>query len=58
LIQVRILQRPSFLSKALRLPKKLDLRRTPLQKSITTLVDMSFFHPCAKFSTGGLLTVV
>jgi hypothetical protein len=56
-IQVRVLQRPSFLSEALRLPKKLDLWRT-LQKSVATLAAMSFFHPCAKFSTCGFLTVV
>jgi hypothetical protein len=39
------------LFEALRLPKKLDLQRTPLQKSVATLVAMSFFHPCTKFST-------
>ena len=31
-IQVGALRRPSYLSEALRLPKKLDLQRTPLQK--------------------------
>ncbi len=33
-IQVGVLRRSSFLSEALRLPKKLDLRRTPLLKSV------------------------
>ena len=33
-IQVGVLQRSSFLSKALRLPKKLDLQRTPFLKSV------------------------
>ena len=47
--QVGVLWRPSFLPKALRLPKKLDLRRTPLQKSVAMLAAMSFFHPCTKF---------
>ena len=37
--------------KAVRLPKILDLRRTPLQKSATTLAAMSLFYPCTKFST-------
>ena len=42
-IQVEVLRRPSFLSKALRLPKKLDLRKTPLQKYVATLIAMPFF---------------
>ena len=33
-IQVGVLRGSSFLSKALRLPKKLDLRRSPLLKSV------------------------
>ena len=33
-IQVGVLQRSSFLSEALRLPKKLGLRRTPLLESV------------------------
>ena len=33
-IQVGVMWRSSFLSEALRLPKKLDLRRTPLLKSV------------------------
>ena len=33
--QVGVLWRPSFLSKGFRLPKKLNLRRTPLAKSGT-----------------------
>ena len=33
--QVRVSRRPSFLSKGLRLSKKLDLRRTPPTKSVT-----------------------
>jgi hypothetical protein len=41
--QVGFLQRPSFLSQSLRLPKKLDLWRTPLPKSVATLAKMSFF---------------
>jgi hypothetical protein len=32
--QVRVLQRPCFLSKVLRLPNKLDLQRTPSNKKI------------------------
>ena len=51
--EVRDLQRPSFLFEALRLPKKLDLRRTPLLKSIATLATMSFYHPCTKLATKG-----
>jgi len=54
----QVLWRPSFLSEGLRLPKKLDLRRIPLQKSIATLAAMSNFHPCTKFFTKGLLVVV
>ena len=36
------------LSEALRLPKKFDLQRTALQKSVAMLATMSFFHPCTK----------
>ena len=57
-IQVGVLRRPSFLFEALRLPKNLDLQRTPLQKSVPTLATMSFFHPCTKFYTKGLLVVL
>ena len=39
-IQVGVLRRSSFLSEALRLPKKLDLRITPLPKSVTMLASM------------------
>ena len=42
-IEVGVLRRPSFLSEALRLPKKPDLWRTPLEKSVATLPTMSFF---------------
>ena len=41
----------------LRLPKKLDLWRTPLQKKVATLASMSFFHPSTMFSIKGLLAV-
>jgi len=57
-IQVGDLWRPSFLSEGLRLPKKLDLLRTPLPKSVATLAAMSIFHPCTKFFTKGLLAIV
>ena len=55
LFKVGVLRRSSFLSKALRLPKKLDLRKTPPSKSVATLATMSFFYLCTKFSTKGLL---
>jgi len=54
----QVFQRSSFLSEGLRLPKKLGLWRTPLQKSVATLAAMSIFHQCTKFSTKGLLAVV
>ena len=57
-IQVGVLRRSDFLSKALRSPKKLDLRKTPLLESATTLASLSFFHPWPVFSTKGLLAVV
>jgi hypothetical protein len=41
----------------LRFAKKLDLLRIPFQKNVTTLGAMSFFHPCAKFSTCGFLII-
>ena len=49
---------PGLLSKALGLPKKLDIQRTPLAKSVAMLTAMSFSHPCLKFSTGEVLGVV
>ena len=57
-IQVGVLRSQSFLYEALRLPKKLDLRRTPLQKKCYHVGNHVIFHPCTKFSTKGLLTVV
>ena len=56
--QVGVAQRSSFLSKGLRLPKKLDLQRTPLAKSVAMLIAMSFFHPCLKFSTGEVVAIL
>ena len=50
--------RSSFLSKGLKLPKKLDLRKPPLAKSVAMLVAMSLFHPCLKITTGEDLGVV
>ena len=47
--------RPRSLSEGLRLPMKLDLRRTPHYKSVAMLATMSFCHPCKMFSTKGLL---
>ena len=41
--QVGVIQRPSFLSKGLRLPKKLDLQRTHLVKSVVRLATMPIF---------------
>ena len=45
--QVGVLQRPSFLTEGLRLPKKLGLRRTPLTKKkyVAIFATMPFFHP-------------
>ena len=56
--QVGVLQRSNFLFEGLRLPKKLDLRRTPLAKSVAMLVSMLFFHLCLKFSTKEVWAVV
>ena len=42
--KIGVLWRPSFLFEDLKLPKKLDLRRTALTKSLVMLIAMSFFH--------------
>jgi hypothetical protein len=43
---------PMVVAEDVRLPKKLDLQRTCLAKSVVMLAFMSFFHPHLKFSTG------
>ena len=57
-IQVVGLRRSRFLAEAVRLPKKLDLRRIPLQKSVCHVGIHVIFHPCMMFSTKRLLAIV
>ena len=56
--QIGVLQRPSFSSEGLMLPKKIDLWKTPLAKGVVMLATMPFFHPCLKFFIGEVLTIV
>jgi hypothetical protein len=56
--QAGVLQKSSFLPKGLKLLNKLEPWRTHPIKSVAMLATMSFFHPCLKFSTKKILTVV
>jgi hypothetical protein len=47
-----------YLSEGLKLPKKLDLRRTPLAKGVAMLAAMSFFHSCLKSFIREILSIV
>ena len=59
-IHVGVLKRPSFLSEVVRLPKKLDLRKTPFLKECRNVGNHVVFSSMysTKFSTKGLLAVV
>ena len=46
-----------FLAEGLRLPKELDLHRTPRAKSVAMLTTMSFSHPCFRLSSGVVLAI-
>lgn len=56
--RVGVRRRSSFSSENLRLPKKLDLHRTPLVESVAMLASLSFSPPCLEFSSGGVSMIM
>jgi hypothetical protein len=58
MLEVGVLGRVKFLVQGFEVVQELYFWRTPLTRSVATLVAISFFHPHLKFSTEKIVVVV